>query len=108
MDEKTHIFGKGSNLPENAIFRFVATTLEISDIRITFKNFKDGAKRLASVENAMIGLAQEIGITVQQWKDAQAKVLDAKALMAKTKNKGKLKVAKDETPGQDTSETPSN
>lgn len=84
MDNTTHIFGKGTVKPDT-VFKFVATTLELSNIRAAFVNktmgLKTGAKRITDVENAMIGLAQDLGITVQQWKDATAKVLSAQKVM---------------------------
>ncbi len=113
MDNGPHIFGKKNSFDPNTIFKFVATTLEISDIRVTFRNFAKGASRLQAVENAMIGLAQDLGISIEDWKKATQEVLAARAKQAKAKKPSIVKdqketeleeAEKDETPGEDTSE----
>lgn len=119
MDKGTHIFGQGSIKPD-AVFKFVATTLEIADIRVEFKNFTKCSKRLADVENALIGIAQEIGITVPQWKEASNKVIAARALQKTVTKRRRPSIVKDqreteleeretnETTSPNAEETPSN
>ena len=85
MDKGPHIFGKGTVNPDT-VFKFVATTLELSNVRASFQNktmgLKIGAKRIQDIETAMIGLAQDFGISVKQWKEATAKVLAARKVQS--------------------------